>query len=154
MKKFYLANIKIVTSLITRHQRFIRFCVTGAISTLIDIGILAILVEIFKWPVILSNTLSFTAAAGNSFVINKYWTFENREKKYARQMSKFFLVALVGLALNNSLLYLFMKLGAWYLLAKIAVTVIGYSSALVFDALCVPNSSGRQPKGGFSGHGP
>jgi len=107
-----------------RHRRFIRFCFVGLASTLIDIALLTLFVEIFKWPVILSNTLSFSCGAINSFICNKYWTFENKEKKIMGQVSKFLLITLIGLALNDLIIYILIRFGAWYLLAKIIATVI------------------------------
>ncbi|MBI4252739.1 glycosyltransferase [Candidatus Uhrbacteria bacterium] len=102
-----------------------KYMLVGATSAIIDIGLLAVLVEYAHIPLMPAATLSFLVAVGNGFLLNKRWTFRDRSKRLARQYTKFFLTGLVGLALNVSLLALFVYgFNLWYLLAKIFVTGI------------------------------
>jgi len=50
--------------------------------------------------------LSFVVAVTISFVLNKRWTFRNRERRYRRQYGLFFGISAVGLGLSESVLFI------------------------------------------------
>jgi dolichyl-phosphate beta-glucosyltransferase len=107
---------------------FIRYSLVGIIGTVIDLTILYLLVENFAFfdrYQFLAYNISFLAAATNNFILNKFWTFQNRSRNYRKQFIKFLLVSIGGLLLTNILMpgfqYLF---GVWYLLAKALTSVI------------------------------
>jgi len=85
-------------------KQIAKFGVVGVINTIIDFVLLNFLITIVGWPLILSNTISFSAAVTNSYFMNKYWTFRNREPAHIRQFSIFILISVVGLLLSNILL--------------------------------------------------
>lgn len=81
--------------------RFARFLTVGAVGTLLDFSILALL-KLAGMPTLAANTLSFTAGLFNNFTWNRLWTFGDAVKSdWRRQLAQFTLVSLVGLALNN-----------------------------------------------------
>ncbi len=82
------------------------------------------LIEIFDIYLIFANTISFLLAVINSFLLNKYWTFNDSNKKYTQQFFKFLFVSFIGLLLNNLLMLLFVNLNIWYVFAKIIVIII------------------------------
>jgi putative flippase GtrA len=82
-------------------QRFARFLVVGAVGTLLDFGVLALL-KTFGLPTILANTISFSAGVANNFTWNRLWTFADAKSSDWRvQLAQFMLVSVIGLALNN-----------------------------------------------------
>ena len=111
-------------SFLNRHKKIIKFCVSGTVSAGVDFGTLILLVEVFSFNIIAANTISFTLAVINSFMFNKHWTFRDAGKNYSKQFFKFFMVSVTGLILNNSFLYLFIKLGLWYVAGKVITTLI------------------------------
>ena len=83
-------------------RQLIKFCVVGASSTVIDVGILALLLRAFPavpWWVL--QSVSFCFGVSNGFYWNRRWTFEATHVEPARlQYSKFFVTNVIGLALN------------------------------------------------------
>lgn len=107
------------------HKHLFRYGLVGVIGTLLDLGVLYILVEFAHFPILLGASCSFGVAVINNFVLNKVWTFENQEKNYKTQFIKFLLVSLIGLALTNGLMFLFVNIMAiWYLFAKILTSAV------------------------------
>lgn len=103
----------------TMVKQVFKFAIVGVINTIIDFGLLNLLVVVFGWPVIWANTLSFSAAVANSFFMNKYWTFDERVGKMHMQFGGFIIVALVGLGLSDFLVYYFNEtIGLHYNWAK------------------------------------
>jgi putative flippase GtrA len=104
-----------------------KFGVIGVINTLVDLGLLAVITFTFKqYLAIDSNDLvmtsivltfyslfkasSFIVANVNSYFWNKYWTFEaNASQKKPAEFIQFFVVSLVGLAVNVLVASLFVK---------------------------------------------
>jgi putative flippase GtrA len=87
-------------------RRFVKFAMVGTLGAVIDFGVLNLLVLAFHFPKVGANACSFTAAVISNFVWNRLWTFpESRERPLARQLGQFFLINLVGLAINTSVFW-------------------------------------------------
>lgn len=88
-------------------ERFVKFLIVGTIGFIVDFGTLTFLVEVFGFPPLLANTISFSLAVLSNFTWNRYWTYpESRSKRKRIQLVQFFVVSILGLALNNLILYL------------------------------------------------
>lgn len=98
---------------------FIRFCVVGSIGFTIDFLLLFVFVHFFRLNPLVGSFFSFIIATTTTFFFNKNWTFQNDSRKYTLLISKFFIVASVGLCFTILFMYLFWKkLHIYYLLAK------------------------------------
>src|SRR5438552_11527656 len=123
------------------HQRpgivqFVKFCVVGASSFLIDVGVSYFLHYHLGLALILAKTISFTLAVTNGFVWNSRWTFETTEaRKHHERYAMFFAVNVVGWALNVGIVTLIcgLETGTWlnqhptkpvFLLATLAATAV------------------------------
>ncbi len=118
-------------------ERFIKFAIVGTIGFVVDFGTLIILKEVFNFPTLVANTISFSAAVISNFTFNRYWTYpDSRSKNLWVQMSQFFAVNIVGLLINNSILF-FMEgvFNGWltlvpvladrgYIFAKMVATIV------------------------------
>jgi putative flippase GtrA len=102
-------------------ERFVKFLIVGTVGFTIDFGTLGLLVEVVKLPeivegltalsptvgLIFSNTISFTLAVVSNFTLNRYWTYpESRGKRKRVQLPQFTLVSVIGLILNNFILWI------------------------------------------------
>lgn len=87
-------------------RQIIKFSITGLLNTIIDFSILNFLIGVLSWAVLPANTVSFSVAVINSYFLNKYWTFRDKQPVHIRQFSIFIIVSLVGLGLSNLLIYL------------------------------------------------
>lgn len=110
--------------LIYKHKKIVKFCVVGFIGAAIDFGLLAILVEVFAWPVLIANTCSFIIALVNNFWLNKFWTWRDTSDQHVGQFVKYSLTSVVGLGINTLLMWLSLKIGLYYLLAKFFISII------------------------------
>lgn len=53
-----------------------RFIVTGGISAVVDLGLLALFQLVFGFPVPAARTISFIAGTTTAYMINRRWTFQ------------------------------------------------------------------------------
>lgn len=86
--------------------KFLKFGLVGFSGLTIDFGITYLFKERLKVHKYIANSLGFMVATGTNYCLNRYWTFQNQDPRYFVQFGKFFMVAVVGLALSNSLIYL------------------------------------------------
>ena len=86
--------------------RFIRFGIVGASGMVVDFGVTWLCKEKLRWNKYISNSLGFTLAATNNYIWNRLWTFESQSEAVAREYVSFFVIALLGLGLNNLIIYL------------------------------------------------
>ena len=85
-------------------RQFIKFCIVGASSAVIDFGLLNILHYSLGLPVALAATISFFTAVCNGFYWNRKWTFRANEGNTAAQYSKFVLTNIIGWLLNLTIM--------------------------------------------------
>lgn len=115
----------ISNKLIRRFFPFVKYCVVGALGTLIDLLTVIILVEMFFFHPIPAAFFGFLLAVCNNFILNKIWTFQNKSTNYRKLWIKFFLVSTTGLGITLMLMYVFYeKMGIDYRIAKLMTSGI------------------------------
>lgn len=96
-------------------MRIIRFGLVGGFNTLVDYGILNLLVWVFAIQstaaLAVANAGAFFAANLNSYFWNKRWTFKDGRNGTVGQYALFLGVSLVGLLVNSGLIYGVMQSG-------------------------------------------
>ena len=117
--------------------RFGRFGLVGASGMVIDFGVTWLCKEKLRWNKYLSNSLGFILAATNNYCWNRLWTFQSESGEIAREYFSFVFIALIGLGLNNLILYLLhekLHLNFYLskLLAILCVTIWNFSMNYVF----------------------
>ncbi|HEY6409266.1 MAG TPA: GtrA family protein, partial [Ktedonobacteraceae bacterium] len=89
--------------------QFMRFGLVGCMNTMIDLLVLNGL--LWLWPgqgtarLLLFNTLAYACGALNSFVFNRYWTFQREGPPNAREGARFLQVTLAAIACNDLILW-------------------------------------------------
>ena len=86
--------------------KFLKFCVVGFSGMVVDFGTTWLCKEKFGWNKYVSNSLGFILAATNNYIWNRLWTFQSESVEIVREYSTFVLIALVGLGLNNLIIWL------------------------------------------------
>jgi len=86
--------------------KFLKFGIVGASGMVVDFGLLFLLRNLAGLPDLWANTISFTAAASSNYVLNRIWTFRSHNSQVAAEYLKFLAVSIVGLGINNGVLYL------------------------------------------------
>jgi putative flippase GtrA len=89
--------------------RLFRFGLVGITGMVIDFGITWICKEKIRINKYIANSAGFTCAVINNYLLNRYWTFAGTNSPIIHQFIIFLTVSLVGLGLNNLLMYLLVK---------------------------------------------
>jgi putative flippase GtrA len=78
--------------------RWLRFGLVGCVNAAIDLGIFVILHYALGWSPIAAHTAGFLAAVVNSYVMNKLWTFQDKDwsRRAIWRGLRFFAVAFGG----------------------------------------------------------
>lgn len=79
---------------------FLKYAIVWIVGTSIDVGILYILAVVFDILYIISTVIAFIFAATNNFLLNKIWTFGDKNAWYKRQYIKFLTVSVIWLGLT------------------------------------------------------
>jgi putative flippase GtrA len=106
MKRFYLLS---------------KYVVSGGSSACINIGTLYLLTEYAHIHYLQSAVISFIIAFFISFLLQKFWTFQDMRKEIVhRQMMWYLGLSLTNLLINTLLIYSLVEyLHLWYLAAAV-----------------------------------
>ncbi len=87
---------------------WMRFGLVGLVNSGIDFGLFVVLHNSVGLDPVIAHAIGFSCAAANSFVVNKLWTFEDRDwsRGAASGALKFFAVAIGGLLIGAALIWL------------------------------------------------
>ncbi len=102
-------------------KTFLRYAVVGLSGTAVDFVVLIFLVETAGLIPTLAGIPAFILAVLNNYYWNNRWTYNNPAKRHREKMTKFFLVSLVGLAINILLFHFFSLFAIWYIFTKIFI---------------------------------
>lgn len=97
-----------------------RFLIGGFFVFLIGIGLLYVLVDILNIWYLWATSITFLISLGVSFVVQKYWTFRDRNSRgFTVQLGVYASIQLFNFGLNGSLMYVGVdKLHIPYLLSQ------------------------------------
>jgi putative flippase GtrA len=89
-------------------KRFAKFLVVGTTGFIVDFGVFNLLLKALNFPPVLAQAISFTLAAINNFLWNRYWTYpDSRSKPILGQFGMFFVLSLIGLLIRTPIFALF-----------------------------------------------
>lgn len=103
-----------------------RYCFVGGFAFLVDYGLLVLLTEVCGLHYLVSATISFIAGLVVNYLLSTSWVFRKSklENKWA-EFAIFAIIGVVGLLLNNLLLYLFTDLAhIHYMISKLLTTAL------------------------------
>lgn len=101
-----------------------KYATVGAMSAALDFGLLFVLTDFVGFHYLASATISFVCAAFLNYMFNKKWTFQSSGKK-RKQLPVFFTIAILGLIINNNIIYIAVEhLGVHYLIGKLIAAAI------------------------------
>lgn len=104
--------------------KFIKFGIVGVSGTAVDFGVTYSLKEWAKLNKYFANSIGFMVAVTTNYIFNRIFTFHS-EGDITSQYLKFVIIGLVGMGLNNLLIYVMdKKFGISFYVAKIIATLI------------------------------
>ncbi len=90
-------------------RQFIKFCIVGAINTIVDWVFYAFFKTSFKSSTQtlkqIAKAASFVIAATSSYLMNRKWTFRSTDSQILKQAIKFIAISVGGLIINNTVFY-------------------------------------------------
>jgi putative flippase GtrA len=105
--------------------KFIKFGIVGVSGTAIDFGVTYSFKEWLKTNKFLANSIGFSVAVTTNFIFNRYFTFQSQSPDVWGQYLKFCLIGVVGLAMNNAIIFLFdKKYNLGFYASKLAATLL------------------------------
>lgn len=118
-----------------------KFLLVGAFAMVVDLQIFELsiwLFGLFLWPsYLLPKSISFLIATAIKYWGNKYWVFLRHEKEnLVEEAMQFFLVTLIGLAIDVVAFYYFVKvLGPQFSIPEIVWVKLSVIFAAIVSAL-------------------
>ena len=111
--------------------KLIRFSIVGVGNTLINWSIFLIL-NAFGVYYILSNIIAYIIATINSYIWNSLWVFKYRQGLDINTSVKFFILNLVGLTVNTTIMYILVDILNFnkfiaLVIASIFVVIMNYT---------------------------
>ena len=109
-------------------EKFLKFGVVGFSGIFVDFGVTYLCKERLQIHKYVSNSLGFIVATISNYLFNRYWTFNTGQDAQFVQFGKFFGIAIIGLVLNNLLIYLFndkLKVN-FYLSKAFAIVIVSF----------------------------
>ncbi|HDP54268.1 MAG TPA: GtrA family protein [Bacteroidetes bacterium] len=86
--------------------KFFKYGLVGLSGVFVDFAFTWICKEIFKLNKYIANSIGFTVAASSNYILNRVWTFASKSEEIALEYSLFIGISIVGLLLNNYLIYI------------------------------------------------
>lgn len=120
-------------------KKIVKFCITGGIAAVIDLGGATVMVEYLAVPEEVAVVVSPLISVIFVFFSNKFFTFRDGSRGYAKQITKFALVYGFAIVLNGFVSNIFLWLGFHYLVAKVFAIGIGAVINFVLSHLFVFN---------------
>lgn len=116
--------------------RFFRFCAVGGSGVVVNVATLSLLTEIGGLYYLYSSIAAVETAIMSNFVLNEYWTFQDRSNQRPglrdrlRRLAKFNLLCAVGAIVNVTVLWVLTDLaGVHYVVSNL----VGLGAATLWN---------------------
>jgi putative flippase GtrA len=103
--------------------KFLKFIIVGFTGMVVDFSITILLKEKLKIHRYIANSAGFVLAASSNYLFNRLWTFESNNPKILVEYSTFFIISVIGLIINNLVIFLLEKKLKFYFAKFVAIMV-------------------------------
>ncbi len=105
--------------------KFFKFGIVGVSGTAVDFGVTYSIKEWLKANKFLANSIGFSVAVTTNYIFNRIFTFQDQNPDILGQYMKFCGIGLIGLAMNNFIIYLCeKKLKTNFYMSKLIATLV------------------------------
>lgn len=105
--------------------QIIKFSIVGVIATIIDYILLYLLTEFLDINYLISSTISFSVSLIVNYLLSIKWVFNVRIKQTFKEVFTFVFLSIIGLIINEVILYLGVHLlNIYYMVCKIGATIV------------------------------
>lgn len=86
-------------NLVNQDNSFFRFCIVGAIGFVVDLGLLQLVLS-YGYSPIEGRIVSILVALTVTWLLHRYFTFKQTDRRFIPQYSRYILVAVCGAGVN------------------------------------------------------
>ena len=109
--------------------QFLRYFVTGGLAFIVDFGVFALTLYGFNVHYLVANLIGLMAGNVVNYLLSLGWVFSAEKRKMEKhrllEITVFVIISLVGMGLNELLMYLFVDVVcAQEMLSKVAAAII------------------------------
>jgi putative flippase GtrA len=112
-------------------RQFVKFAIVGGTGTLVNLAVFQLLVFLYEHGTggsagifnQIAVGIAFCVAVTSNFLLNRFWTFRHRGR-IIRNFSRFFLVSLVGLGLNELMFTLLHNVAGVHRLLSLLLAIL------------------------------
>ena len=109
--------------------QFLRYFVTGGLAFIVDFGVFALSLYYFEIHYLVSNLIGLMAGNVVNYLLSIGWVFSSEKRKMEKhrllEITVFVLISLLGMGLNEFLMYLFVGvLAIQEMVSKIVAAII------------------------------
>lgn len=107
--------------------QILKFGFVGVLATVVDFGVLTLLTEVFDIYYLVSAAIAFVVATIFNYLASMRYVFKSRFSKNEKrkELLIFIVLSLVGLGLNQVLMWFFVeKAEIYYILSKVLATIL------------------------------
>lgn len=126
---------EIVNKVWIERYKIIRFLFSGAVGAGTNLLILYVLTDLLSIYYVISVIISFILATTVSFVMQKFWTFQDNSKEVIHNQALIFtIVAVINLFINTYIVYAFVEFAnLHYLIGQVfASIIVAFESYFVY----------------------
>lgn len=108
--------------------QFIRYFFVGGIAAVVNIGLLFVLVDLFKINYIVSNILAFMCGLMVNYILSKKLVFSHDSSfNKVMEITMYVIIGVLGLVFDTFMLWIFTsKFKIYYMLSKIISTLLTF----------------------------
>jgi|SRR5664279_3078309 putative flippase GtrA len=103
--------------------KFLKFIIVGFTGMVVDFSVTILLKEKLKIHRYIANSAGFVLAASSNYLFNRLWTFESNNPKILMEYSTFFIISVIGLIINNLVIFLLEKKLKFYFAKFVAIMI-------------------------------
>lgn len=105
-------------------KQLFRFGIVGFTAFLIDAGLLFILTEFCHIHYLISSIISFVVSLVYNYILSIFWVFDVQKKQTYKEVLLFIILSIIGLGLNQLIMYLGVDLlHIYYMFCKVLATI-------------------------------
>lgn len=105
-------------------NQILRFGIVGGVAFVIDYSILYILIEFGGIDSLISAAIAFTISVIFNYIASIKWVFDVNKKQTKKDVIIFFGLSIIGLGINELIIYIGNNINIHYMISKLASTFI------------------------------